>query len=590
MDEIIELIDMRNFHNMSFKTFWKIAKNKDIVLTDFFDTLIFRRIHSFQIDRQWAKALIHRLGLKADVDIIVKARRNAIAELRKDFDEPPYQKVMEKVYRSFHQQLKISECEFCKVSLETDVDVELGCQYGNNHLISLLRRAKNNGKRIYIVSDFYLPADVYKDFLLNAGCEDIIDGIFVSETCGKTKAKGDIFKYVTEVLGVEARQCMMIGDSRQSDVEMAERNSIKGIWYFPLMHKVWTNISRRLNLNYGKRIQDSLSSYLYRTSLFDEYAIVLYHFAHQLVATATKDGTHKLAFISRGGYFLKQVVDVYLRHNPGKEIETTYCYASRKTCLTNDTEQQECLMDYLSGFKDGDTLVMVDEGWYCHSQQRISERYKLHTIGYYLGVRGKDAEVEGCVRKGILFDKYGNEGKPTRYYGIFNTNCSMYEQMLTSNEGSVTGYQRDTEGRIIPLLHVNYKEHALYSEVIGRWQTRMKLVVKGLCAWKLGEDVDEKKLAKMVLRTSLFASRERCKFLNKLDRDMIDNFNQTKQIAKTAKDAHVRILELIKHPDMYLGMVCKVQRMIYRNKPYNLAYKTVAVCYYFYVRTLKGLW
>ena len=199
---------------MSFKTFWKIAKNKDIVLTDFFDTLIFRRIHSFQIDRQWAKALIHRLGLKADVDIIVKARRNAIAELRKDFDEPPYQKVMEKVYGSFHQQLKISECEFCKVSLETDVDVELGCQYGNNHLISLLRRAKNNGKRIYIVSDFYLPADVYKDFLLNAGCEDIIDGIFVSETCGKTKAKGDIFKYVTEVLGVEARQCMMIGDSR----------------------------------------------------------------------------------------------------------------------------------------------------------------------------------------------------------------------------------------------------------------------------------------------------------------------------------------------------------------------------------------
>ena len=582
---------MKNCSNMSLRTFKRLTENKEVILTDFFDTLVFRRIHSSQIYRQWAKALIHRLGLEEEIEVeeVVSSRHNAKTKLRRTYKEPPYAMVAGEIYDCFSKKARLSRTEFCNICLETDKDVELGCQYGNTHLIKLLRSAKENGKKIYVVSDFYLPPETYRDFLINAGCEDVVDGVFVSESCGKTKANGSLYSYVLKELEAQPEQCVMIGDSKSSDVVMARKHGIAGVWYFPLRHKIWTNISRVLKLNYGDSIQAALSSHLYKTSLFDEYAIVLYHFAHELVKTASRDGAHNLAFVSRGGYFLKQVVDEYLHYAPRHNMSTAYCYASRKVCLTVNAEEQKTLKEYLDGFKDGERLVMVDEGWYCHSQQRISELFKIPTTGYYLGVRGKDAGYENCTRKGLLFDKYGNEGKPSMYYGIFCTNCSMYEQMLTSNEGSVIGYTKENE-KIAPVLKVNQKEKSLYDEVISKWQRKMLLVIRGLCAWKLSDALSERALAKMVLRTSLFASHWRCDLQNKLDSSMIDNFSQAKQRHKTAKDAHVNILDLIKRPDMYLGMVCKVQRIIHRHFLYNCLYKVFAFCFYWYVRFLKGLW
>ena len=147
-----------------------------------------------------------------------------------------------------------------------------------------------------------------------------------------------------------------------------------------------------------------------------------------------------------GGHLLRLVVNEYLRSQGVDGIIAEYCYASRKVCITNDTEEIKMLNEYLGSFIDNGKLATVDEGWYCHSQQAIPKKYELPTIGYYLGVRGRDEGYANCERKGVLFDMFGNNGKPTKYYGIFCTNCSMYEQMLTSREGSVKGYKKTNDG------------------------------------------------------------------------------------------------------------------------------------------------
>lgn len=285
---------------------------------------------------------------------------------------------------------------------------------------------------------------------------------------------------------------------------------------------------------------------------------------------------------------LRAVFNEYIRSQGVEGIETAYCYASRKVCLTNEPNEVKTLMAYLNRFIDNGKLATVDEGWYCHSQQAISKKYGLTTIGYYLGVRGKDEGYANCERKGVLFDIFGNNGKPTKYYGIFCTNCSMYEQMLTSREGSVKGYVRTDDG-LLPVLKENEVEVKLYDEVIAQWQRRMLLIVKGLCAWKGKERVPDRLLAKMVLKTALFANRRRCEMMNRLDKDMIDNCRSKKQVAKGVKDVKIDWKQLFVHPEMYLGMACKVQRKVYDRPLFNGAYKVVAAGYYLYIRMMNRL-
>ena len=198
-------------------------------------------------------------------------------------------------------ECKVSEKEFMNHALEADMAIDLGCQYGNSHLIQFLRAAKKRGQKVYVVSDFYLPQSAYKEFLVNADCEDMVDGVFVSQDCNRTKSSGSIYPYVLESIGVSASDCVMFGDSRQADVMQAEKNGIQGMWYFPLKHKIWTNISRKLKLDYRQRMLPSLARHLYRHTLYDEYVLVLFAFAQRLVAEVQKDGVRKLAFVSRGG-------------------------------------------------------------------------------------------------------------------------------------------------------------------------------------------------------------------------------------------------------------------------------------------------
>lgn len=578
---------MKNHRYTCVKSLLRKTADKKVILVDFFDTLVFRRIHSYQVYIPWAKALQNRIGLdNVTPEQLVSLRRQATSSLRKEYAEPPYSLVMGKVYAEL--SCNINKQDFINHALEADMAIELGCQYGNSHLIQFLRAAKKRGQKVYVVSDFYLPQSAYKEFLVNAGCEDVIDGVFVSEDCNKTKSGGSIFPYVLDKIGVSASDCVMFGDSRQSDVMQAEKNGIQGMWYFPLKHKIWTNISRILKLDYSKRILPALARYLYKHSLYDEYALVLFSFAQRLVAEANKDGVRKLAFVSRGGYLLRLIVNEYFKSQGIEGVDAAYCYASRKVCLTNDAEEVKTLKEYLGSFIDNGKLAIVDEGWYCHSQQAISKKYGLPTIGFYLGVRGKDEGYANCEKKGVLFDHFGNNGKPTKYYGIFCTNCSMYEQMLTSREGSVKGYVRTDEG-LLPVLKENEVEVKLYDEVIAPWQRRMLLIVKGLCAWKGKERVPERLLARMVLKTVLFANQKRCEMMNRLDKDMIDNCHSTKQEAKGVKDVKIDWMKLFVHPEMYLGMACKVQRKVYGRPLLNGAYKVVAAGYYLYIRMMNRL-
>ena len=569
----------------------------NVIFVDYFDTTVFRYIHSHQIYGQWAKQILARcpqIGKFVDVKGLIRNRWSALSNLRKHCDEPTYEELVCEIYSLCKiNESEISLKQFSELSYSIDLGVELGCQYKNNEIVQVLGKLKEAGKKIYLVTDFYMPRTAYDSFLKALGIDHLFDGVFVSSECNASKRTGALYQYVLRELVVEPSSVSMIGDSLRDDVLHAKQNGITGFRYFPFLHKICTNISKKIEKDFSSQIIRKKSAELYRASFFEEYIIVLYAFIEKLYKIAKECEADKLAFLSRGGFFLKELFDEYQKNIiPEKErIKSEYCLNSRKVCFAarNDENAKRLLLNYMEGFKSKKGLFLVDEGWYNHSQQAIASISGWDTFGFYIGSRRKEALdiANRCERKGLLFDM-GSQKPNTKYYGILCTNCSMYEQILTAAHGSVDFYYEE-DGVVKAGLKTNEKEMYLYDKYIHGMQERMLLQFKGLCAWTRKDGVTLKECARIVLKSVIFNSKDRCEWLNDLDANRYDNCSTGKQKDKSFKDVKVNVLKLIFHPDRYLGMFCKLQRKIYNKPMANVLYFPLAYGIYFYVRLLSRL-
>lgn len=568
----------------------------DVVFVDYFDTLVFRYIHSHQIYGLWARRLLAKLNLESnciDERSLVSYRKKVLLNLRKEFDEPPYRNLVSEIYCLARLEGHVEFEQFLNLSYSVDESIELGCQYPNKEVIDALYLLKQKGKKVYLVSDFYMPQKAYDSFFKSLGVSNLFDGVFISSECNASKRTGALYKHVLGKINIDPQNVVMIGDSKRDDVLSAKKQGIAAVRYFPIRHKIYTNLSKRFKWDYSKKIVSKKSNWLYKNSCFEEYSVVLFAFIQRLFSEAKRNNAHKLAFLSRGGYLLQELFDEYQKNvvPECERIESAYCLNSRKVCFAarDDEESKDLLLKYLQSFKSGDTLFIVDEGWYNHSQQTIASISGWNTVGFYIGSRRKEKMniPNQCVRKGLLFDM-GENAPNTAYYGVLCTNCSMYEQILTAPHGSVDSYYEES-GIVRARLKTNEKEEYLYDKYIREMQERMLLHFKGLCAWLGNNEVSLKQCARIVLKSVVFNSRERCEWLNDLDKNRFDNCSTGKQKDKTIKDVKINILELLLHPDRYLGMFCKVQRKLVNHPALAIGYYPIALVFCLYVRIMSRI-
>lgn len=586
----------------------KIYSNIKYIFVDYFDTTCFRHIHSSQIYLQWAKVLKTKFPILASLsdEKLVEMRHKAHHMNGEHFYEKPYHQTMEDLYSLLSDQVKLAEScsSFVESSLNIDVSVEIGCQYGNQKIISMLRKEKAKGKQIFLVSDFYLPMEAYQDFLVNLQCEDLFDKVYVSESFNKTKAHGDLYDYILKENSIKADEVVMIGDSKNSDVRMARERGLHSIWYFPLRHKLWTNFSRLTKRDFSNSQLKKRFHELFRHSTFAEYAIPLYYFSGKLSEEMKPNmgGQVELNFLARGGFFMKKAYDAYQKLvMPLSEIiKTHYFLNSRKVVFLakdaykkmdgSDETDFTLQKDYLLAHSNHGKFYMVDEGWYNHSQQMLTEMLNIETFGYYIGSCRKEKLQydDRCHRKGLLFEMRDDNKTLSPFYGIFCTNRSMYEQLLSAPHGSVRKYKSLKNGEAQVEEKYDDKEKYIYDTYTRKLQDLMLVNVKGLTAWNIDNHISLRLLSRLLLKSALFNSRKRCRFLNDLDRNMVDNCggNQSFQV-KGIKDVRINVVELLLHPANYLGMLAKVQRKIVDKSYLMPPYYILASFAYFYIRFLN---
>lgn len=586
----------------------KIYSNIKYIFVDYFDTTCFRHIHSSQIYLQWAKVLKTKFPMLASLsdEKLVEMRHKAHHMNGEHFYEKPYHQTMEDLYSLLSDQVKLAEScsSFVESSLNIDVSVEIGCQYGNQKIISMLRKEKAKGKQIFLVSDFYLPMEAYHDFLVNLQCEDLFDKVYVSESFNKTKAHGDLYDYILKENSIKADEVVMIGDSTHSDMKIAREHGLHSIWYFPLRHKLWTNFSRLTKRDFSNSQLKKRFHELFHHSTFAEYAIPLYYFSGKLSEEMKPNmgGQIELNFLARGGFFMKKAYDAYQKLVvPLSEIiKTHYFLNSRKVVFLakdaykkidgSDETDFTLQKDYLLAHSDHGKFYMVDEGWYNHSQQMLTEMLNIETFGYYIGSCRKEKLQydDRCHRKGLLFEMRDDNKTLSPFFGIFCTNRSMYEQLLSAPHGSVRKYKSLKDGEVQVEEKYEDKEKYIYDTYTRKLQDLMLVNVKGLTAWNIDNHISLRLLSRLLLKSALFNSRKRCRFLNDLDRNMVDNCggNQSFQV-KGIKDVRINVVELLLHPANYLGMLAKVQRKIVDKSYLMPPYYILASFAYFYIRFLN---
>ncbi|WP_244834816.1 HAD-IA family hydrolase [Clostridium sp. BJN0001] len=125
-----------------------------------------------------------------------------------------------------------------KEIMKIEIEEEKELTYLNPVIYDLLKFLKQKGKKIFLISDMYLNAKIIKEILLYNNFDYTkIDGLFVSCDVSLSKSNGKLFKYVLEKYKINASDIIHIGDNYSKDIQGAQKESIKTIYYNPVSRK-----------------------------------------------------------------------------------------------------------------------------------------------------------------------------------------------------------------------------------------------------------------------------------------------------------------------------------------------------------------
>lgn len=327
-------------------------KNKiECIFLDFFGTIVQRNCSPEEIKYLWAKKLALELKYSIDENQLLMLRKKSeqAVSARAKAREFNYSELADEMYRRILDLnnefgLKYDAQHFSDISHSVEVQVELMSQNYIEETIKLINEAYSKGMHIYIISDFYLGQDEIRIFLKEREIYKKIEKIFVSAECRTSKQLGGLYEYVCKQIGINAKQCIMIGDNVKTDIQNAELWGIKG---FLLDNVEGESQKRKLD----KAIKYISKSNVTGMLAYSNYCFLLYLYIERLYKSLIREEIKEIYFLSREGEFLKKLFDMYLNKRHEKKIHTHYLYVSRKatypaTLNTLDKENFGVLRKY----------------------------------------------------------------------------------------------------------------------------------------------------------------------------------------------------------------------------------------------------
>jgi FMN phosphatase YigB (HAD superfamily) len=327
------------------------AKSSETVSFDLFDTLLIRRVH----DPDLLKAPVARLiaekaaarGIKLSWQWVQK-RRDAIearhrAEAGRDFPdhEACYPRFMgELLNEIFGDAALLPEITAYELLMENQMLVPRAA------LVDWLRELADGGRKIFVISDVYLPSEHLKTLIAHAGFADCVEAVISSADTCLAKASGAAWPMLAKKFHLRPERWLHIGDNPISDGLRPSEFGIEALVLRDQVEKFRKGIVRRY-WNYGqgrpfwrgRALQQMMlpleAENCPHPPLFNEgynfFAPLIGGFLQQVAERCRELGIRRIFFLSREGFLFQrfwQNMRPALYPN-GVAPEAKYLYVSR---------------------------------------------------------------------------------------------------------------------------------------------------------------------------------------------------------------------------------------------------------------------
>ena len=341
--------------------FWGYSSEEDISLEVLENEILSHDVISFDI----FDTLLMRMTLTPeDVFDIVGYRLK-----QKGLDVPEFKmnrmlaerraanNTLEGIYSELQQQLCLSEKD-CVLIKNEEIAVEKEVIIPRSKIVEVYNKAKSLNKKIYLVSDMYLPEDILSDILRSNGISGY-EGLLVSGYEGVSKYNGlfDLMKGKAKGL-----KYLHIGDNKEVDGLAAKvygvdafviPSSISFLYkYAPYMYFSASTINERsllglyISIKYNNPFVKLTDGKIDQITIFDYcrcfIAPLVTVFMVWLLAQISQPGYKKILFAARDGYIFSRL---YKKYNLSKYFsdlpDGVYFFTSRKAALNSGLENNE---------------------------------------------------------------------------------------------------------------------------------------------------------------------------------------------------------------------------------------------------------
>ena len=308
----------------------------DVISFDLFDTLIKRDCYKpTEIFYFIEQKVDQEFGRKSNFSV-ERMRAEIVARKKAKAEEV----TIEEIYNVLTGGFSCSEKELIRY-------IEEECEYNLCQWNPLIKRVYDycvdKGKRIFIVTDIYLPEELIQRILYKL--EIRYDMLFVSSTIRKMKQNGSLFQYVLNESKITPDRIIHIGDNKKSDylipkkmginAVLIPRNSKINLYYNERLYRknfdyanLCSFINNHANTHSWDAIYTNTSFDFFSETGYEVQGPVLYGYVNWLSEQFRLDGIEKVFFLSRDGQLMQKAYEKLKNILP-----STYMYASRKALI-----------------------------------------------------------------------------------------------------------------------------------------------------------------------------------------------------------------------------------------------------------------
>lgn len=370
----------------------KIIKDFDIISFDVFDTLLISVFLSNDDKFDYIGKFKNLQGFKISrIKAENKARYIKQIKSNKLIEDVTLQDIYDYIDDEY------------KALIDIEKRLDLYSYQKNIELCKVYSYALSQNKKIIIVSDTYYDAN-FLSRLLNKNGYNGFGHIFSSSDTGKMKSTGNLYKYVTESLGVKAGKILHIGDNKKVDFEKALENGLSAFHYSTKANKLKKITPQMLAFynKYSVYFSPIIGIQLLNTESITNYweklgynvgGVLCYSFLLSIIQIANTKNISDIFFVARDCYIFSKIDERLF----GKDTPRFhYIYANRQiNKLYNNVEiKDNDFSKYINSLDlKGGRVLVVDTCAKTFSAQTLITKYlnNAYVEGLYFSVKYNDA-------------------------------------------------------------------------------------------------------------------------------------------------------------------------------------------------------